>query len=433
MTHKSKAYKTPRSKSDRRSGRDRRTGEDRRTGKDRKDGSEGGGVCFLIHSSISVSPMKLPEKYRNLEVVIVDLVSSDSKQRVVCVYRPPGRLRETEIAEAKLLSECMNLVSDAACPVTVVGDLNLPNLDWDSLNCPNDGVHDTLLDSFLGNSMQQFVREPTREGNLLDLVLCTDESNVSGVSVIDPFCSSDHNSVKFQLVSCVCKDNLRNVRDWKHADYAGIANFLNGQNWENLFSMSAEMGEDRVNDYYNAFLSVIDACIEFYVPLRRCKKGFARKLPRKLRKLRARKKRLYRLRNLVPNGRRLYKECSDEFNRAVKGYAEKLENKFIIDGNVRKFYSFANSKLKSRNGVSPLQTGNGATTVNDREKCDILNNFFCGVFTADDNSRPDFDKIPPENVNLKNIVFTPSKVCKILKKNSRIRRQVAQIMFRPCF
>ncbi len=32
------------------------------------------------------------------------------------------------------------------------------------------------------------------------------------------------------------------------------------------------MGEDRVNDYYNAFLSVIDACIEFYVPLRRCKK-----------------------------------------------------------------------------------------------------------------------------------------------------------------
>ncbi len=189
----------------------------------------------FLSSSISVFPVKLPEKYRNLEVVIVDLVSSDSKQRVVCVYRPPGRLRETEIAEAKLLSECMNLVCDVACPVTVVGDLNLPNLDWDSLTCPNDGVHDTLLDSFLGNSMQQFVREPTREGNLLDLVLCTDESNVSGVSVIDPFCNSDHNSVKFQLVSRVCKDNLKNVRDWKHADHAGIANFLNGQNWENLF------------------------------------------------------------------------------------------------------------------------------------------------------------------------------------------------------
>ena len=38
MTHESKAYKTPRRKSDRRSGRDRRTGEDRRTGKDTKDG-----------------------------------------------------------------------------------------------------------------------------------------------------------------------------------------------------------------------------------------------------------------------------------------------------------------------------------------------------------------------------------------------------------
>jgi len=384
--------------------------------KDREN-KEGGGVCILVHNSLSVCPVKLPDKFKSVEIVVLDIVSSDNKQRFACVYRPENEDKDVEAHDAKLLSECLTVICDVACPVSLVGDFNLRDVDWKTYACKNNSIDDVLLDCFLGNSMHQFVEEPTRFANLLDLVFCTDVNNVCGVKVTDAFGLSDHRSVEFKLVLSARDTDLRNVRDWKNADHRGIAEFLSQQNWDEIFLNCADIGEARVNDYYSAFLSVIDACIHVYVPMRKLKKGFARKLPRKLRRMRAEKNRLYKIRNNSEEGRRLFKESSDKFVSAVKSYAEKLENKCLAEGDVKNFYAFANSKLKSRRGVSPLKTANGtSTTVDEGEKCEILNKFFCSVFTVDDNTKPTFDRVVPENVSLKNVVFSASKVCKALRK-----------------
>jgi len=376
---------------------------------------KGGGVCLLVHKCLSVSPVVLPAKFTSLDVLALDIIDADScRQRVACIYRT-GKDNEA-IIEAKILAECIEFLSDVTHCVSLFGDFNLPGIDWENLWSPTDKIQDVMFDCFLGNSFHQYVNENTRKDNVLDLVLCTDEKNIFDVKVIESVVRSDHESVEFKLLCSSQGCQLKEFRDWKNADYAGIADFLSRQNWDELFLRCAPEGPNRVNDYYSVFSSVIDACIAAYVPLRKLKSGYTRKLPRKLRRLRARKKLLYKNRNNSENGRRLFKESSDEFSTAIKLYVEKLENKHLESGNVKQFYKYANSKLKSRTGISPLRNKDGNVTVEDREKCEILNQFFCSVFTVDDNSVPAFDRVAPEGVKKEIVTFSAAKICKLLRK-----------------
>src|SRR5437867_11114144 len=59
------------------------------------------------------------------------------------------------------------------------------------------------------NFLTQAVDEPTRLKNYLDLVLCSDPSLIDNVSVEEPFETSDHQIVTFNIAAKnrVCKHN----------------------------------------------------------------------------------------------------------------------------------------------------------------------------------------------------------------------------------
>ncbi len=334
-----------------------------------------------------------------------------------CVYRPPGGAVDISMAQAKLLSDCICCICNVACSVSIVGDFNLPGINWDNSLCPQDGIHDVLFDNFVGNSLLQYVNSPTRNDNILDLVFCSDENSIFDVSVTQPFANSDHMSVTYKLLLETKVDMMRTVSDWKNADYEGIAHFLSTVHWDEYFEKCAPAGQDRVNDYNVVFESVMEACIHEYVPKRKLRKGFARKLPRRLRRMRARTKLLYKNRKNDLNGRRLYKESSVEFDRAIKEYCEKLEEKCVNRGDVKHFYDFANSKLNSKTGVGPLKNSNGEIILNDQLKCEILNKYFASVFTVDDGNRPIFDYVKSDKPrkDCENVVFTARRICKLLR------------------
>ncbi len=132
--------------------------------------NNGGGVCLLIHDSLTASRVSIPEKFENLEVVSVDVSAGSVKHRVICVYRPAWQGSEG----AGLLCNFLDEICDCYYPVTVVGDFNLAGVDWSKLTCKQDGVENVLLDSFLSNSLY-CVSQPTRNSitgieNVLDLV-----------------------------------------------------------------------------------------------------------------------------------------------------------------------------------------------------------------------------------------------------------------------
>ena len=50
------------------------------------------------------------------------------------------------------------------------------------------------------NGFSQYVDSPTRGNNVLDFIYVNDDFALSGLNIIPPFSTSDHNSVIFNLV-----------------------------------------------------------------------------------------------------------------------------------------------------------------------------------------------------------------------------------------
>lgn len=51
----------------------------------------------------------------------------------------------------------------------------------------------------LGNNFNQIVDNPTRGNAILNLILCNQKENISGVLVTENFSNSDHNKITFKI------------------------------------------------------------------------------------------------------------------------------------------------------------------------------------------------------------------------------------------
>jgi hypothetical protein len=85
--------------------------------------------------------------------------------------------------------------------------------------------------------LHQYVSEPTRGNNILDLVLCNNPSVISDISVLCPFSTSDHNVVSLNI--CVLPTPSASEKfyyDFNHADFDNLNAYLSSINWDFEFS-----------------------------------------------------------------------------------------------------------------------------------------------------------------------------------------------------
>ena len=76
------------------------------------------------------------------------------------------------------------------------GDFNLPNIDW-TLGRPTPAPGSKLLQLVADNNLTQHVHEPTRQNNVLELVMTTEEETVWNVKIGDKIW--DHQTVYFSI------------------------------------------------------------------------------------------------------------------------------------------------------------------------------------------------------------------------------------------
>ena len=99
------------------------------------------------------------------------------------IYRPPN---------------CNSLYSDNVCElityfvsgsdnIVMLGDFNLPAIEWSSYSYPSTRLYHSFMDCIMENALTQHVTVPTRETNVLDLILSTDPMVVSRVTASDNF------------------------------------------------------------------------------------------------------------------------------------------------------------------------------------------------------------------------------------------------------
>ena len=143
----------------------------------------GGGVLIATKGYIKASPRE--DLACESELLVID-VSPTNKRKITMgvFYRPPN-------SNLKVLQDLQNSLSNITTDTILIGDFNLSEFDWAnnrSLRCSEH--HTLLLNIIQDNFLHQLVEEPTRDQNILDLVLTTNVDLIDNVVVGEPF--SDH-------------------------------------------------------------------------------------------------------------------------------------------------------------------------------------------------------------------------------------------------
>jgi hypothetical protein len=87
----------------------------------------------------------LPSKFDAVEIVAFCVITANVNFRFIVVYRPPefNKLGRDNMC---LLKECLLFLCDTKDTVFIIGDFNLPCINWESLDSPDDQLHSVFLE-----------------------------------------------------------------------------------------------------------------------------------------------------------------------------------------------------------------------------------------------------------------------------------------------
>ena len=118
--------------------------------------------------------------------------------RIFVMYRPPYYDVDAEVY-ADILTKCITAYTVKNRSHVITGDLNLPHIIWNSYYSPSDRVNKLVLDGIIKNGYNQLVDFPTRDTNLLDIILTDDDSLITSVKSCPPVRHSDHVAIELTL------------------------------------------------------------------------------------------------------------------------------------------------------------------------------------------------------------------------------------------
>ena len=137
---------------------------------------------------------------------------------IVLVYRPPSSTVENI---QKLCMVLRQLDQNS----TVIGDFNLPGIDWKTMK--SDAKGRILAQTVEEEGLEQLVNFKTHiKGNILDLVLANHDDIVS-VEEIGRLGRSDHSIIKIEIQAVPLREEIsENSRGWRRADWEGMKKLL---------------------------------------------------------------------------------------------------------------------------------------------------------------------------------------------------------------
>ena len=343
---------------------------------DRNDAEKhrGGGVALYVHNDLNCVHRDDLYEQNFPETVWCNISCNGDNTLVGVCYRAPNSMQINDEALYSLISRVSEEV------VVIMGDFNFPELDWGRPESINDSH--PFIECMSNNFLTQAVDEPTRLKNYLDLVLCSDPSLIDNVSVEEPFETSDHQIVTFNIAikERVCKHNKQFYNYFK-ADYETMRQYARSKNWDSLIGISAD----------EIWLILQEDLVEIrnkFVPSGKPKINKCKWATRRVKKLRLDKKRAWL--KYVNSGKdnklyEIYKEklrkSVQENNNAKIKFEQNLANNIKQDS--KSFYSYVRSKQRSKVRVGPLKDSAGNIVSDSGAIADLLNSYFSSVFTVE--------------------------------------------------
>ena len=266
-----------------------------------------------------------------------------------------------------------------------MGDFNYRNIDWEHLNSDFEGKD--FLDIVQDNFMTQFIHNPTRGENILDLILGSEPNVVEAEEHIGKLGESDHDIITVNInlrIESKKKDII--INDYNKANWEEIFKVLSGTDWDK------EMGHLDVVKAWNLFKTLVSDVCNKFIPQKKIKnrnrplwmRQNVIRIIRKKRKLWDKYRQSKEHRDYL-EFKAAEKKVKSEIRLAQKNFEEDLVSN--LKQNPKAFYSYVRSKSKTKDTIGPLIDEVGTVTHDDKTMANILNRYFCSVFTREENIR----------------------------------------------
>ena len=372
---------------------------------DRSEGRRKGGVATYVKEN-GAGCVEVLAKFSNYFVEVLALHIRALNLVLVNIYRPPK-------CEPVKFKECLNMLSGiieglkAPLPeIVMTGDLNLPHMDWRTLQVTacapaEENRHADLLREFMIEwSLNQYVACPTREKNILDVILCNNEHMVQKITP-DKTEFSDHRWLVVTTNLCKRQEQQKanvhpqsqfdklNFQSHK-IDWITLKTDLAGVDW------MRELQDLSVEDKYDFILTkCLEICVR-YVPERRFnrrKKG----VPRDRRVLMRKRRRIRQKINKSSN-RNNVASMQDKISRIEAQLKASLDKERAdeehqavtrVKTNPKYFFSYAKRKSTVATRIGPLKSDDGTLVQQPQEMADLLRKQYDKVFSVPDQSYDD--------------------------------------------
>ena len=381
-------------------------------------GSGKRGLAIYVREDMQCREVRFSNQDFNESMWLEITIWKEGTLLIGAIYRSPGSHTNNNEALCKIMH---TVTSERYGQVVIVGDFNLPNIDWESKMSFDATTHfshvfvETVQDCYLF----QKVTEPTRyrDGNtphILDLILSTEDQLVRDLKYLPGIGKSDHLCLRFTLA---CTKRSKSTTGSPRlalyrGDFVKMKELAVDINWQagNLLELEQD---------YDLFVSeitrLIKKCIPLQQPRRRRKKQYITREAMHCIKKKEQSLKAYKLASTDNKA-----SCWDDFKRKRndlrrltrrlrRGHQKKIARE--AKTNPKLFWSYSHSQTKTREKVEDLIDKDGNLVTTDQHKADLLSSYFSSVFTREDPSIT----IPclPENEfahSLTNIDITPDKV-----------------------
>jgi len=370
----------------------------------------GGGVLLAVKQEIPCK-IVLSTNINRCDCLIVDIQHSNNSDfvRYCLVYRPPDVDLEGSLEVYNTIFHYLQNTKH----YVLLGDFNLPDIKWDTLNTVSN-VSKEFLTLCFKIGAEQMVDFPTRLNNCLDLILCSNRSMVKTMESEPPFCESDHISIYCELLfHRRSQENVCLKPCFQKADYSLINAYLSTLDWDIVYRDCTS-----TNQYWSAFKNIIDTAIYNFVPFvqtrkSKCVPWFTNNL-KHLRLHKQRKWRKYtRSRNIVTHAE--YKLAAQNFKSEFIKEKCKYEERLFADMNSNnKFYSYIKSQTSVNTALPSIEKSDGSIAVTDSGKASEFSKYFSSVFVEDNGVLPEFN--PNCTDSLDNFTCSVRDVVKVILK-----------------
>ena len=379
------------------------------------------GVAIYVRDNIPSEEIKLKTAYEDQLWVQINLKGRDSLL-CGCVYRSPvkekSKLKETTQKMCEILAEATERDHSH---MIVCGDFNYPEIDWENEHVEESSpVIHQFIETVQRSFLHQHIREPTRyrqnqEPSLLDLVFTNEEGMLQELAHLPGLGESDHECLHFHLNCYNLETEQKAVPNFLKGDFETIRKRLKKVNWHNAL-------QGTFLHAYNTFQELFGDAMKDCIPNRsnaRKKKNIY--MTNEALRKKDLKNRLWRRYKRTRSGYdyRQYVRSKNALRRLTRKLRTDFERSIAADAKTapKKFWSYVNSKTKTKSKIPSLKQIDGLLAKTAVEKAEALNKFFATTFTNEDTSNvPEADNQTYEGSLLITFKITPDMVLKKLRE-----------------